>query len=180
MYNAGGMKETLTDIKGRRSCRKYTDAPVERELLEEVLEAGKYAPTGHGTQSPLMVVVTDAEQLRALSALNGRVWGKEIDPFYGAPVAVFVMADKHAPTGVQDACLVMGNLMLAAHALGLGSCWINRGKEMFCLPEGESILRRWGVDPEQYEGLGICILGHPDKEGITRPKPRKGDYVLYV
>lgn len=153
---------------------------MERELIGKVVEAGKYAATGHGTQSPRMVVVTDAGQLRELSALNRRVWGKETDPFYGAPVAVFVMADKHAPTGIQDACLVMGNLMLAAHALGLGSCWINRGKEMFCMPEGEKILRQWGLDPEQYEGLGICILGHPDAEGIVRAKPRKEDYVLYV
>ncbi len=174
------MNETLIDIKERRSCRKYTGQAVGREVLEKVLEAGTYAATGHGTQSPRMVVVTDAGQLRELSALNGRIWGKDTDPFYGAPAAVFVMADKQAPTGTQDACLVMGNLMLAAHALGLGSCWINRGKEMFCLPEGVNIMKGWGLDPERYEGLGICVLGYPAEGGIVRAKPRKADYILYV
>lgn len=174
------MKETLVDIKGRRSCRKYTAEPVDRAELEKVLEAGTYAPTGHGSQSPRMVVVTDAAQLRELSLLNERVWGKAIDPFYGAPVAVFVLADKEAPTPLQDASLVMGNLMLAAHAVGLGSCWINRGKEMFELPEGRAIMERWGIDPTRYEGLGICILGHPAEGGITNAKPRKADYIIYV
>ena len=85
---------------------------MEDEKLEAVLEAGTYAATGHGTQSPRMVVVRDAALLKCLGKLNAQVWGKEMDPFYGAPVAVFVMADKEAPTGIQDACLVMGNLML--------------------------------------------------------------------
>lgn len=174
------MKETLVDIKERRSCRKYTTEPVDCSDLEKVLEAGTYAPTGHGTQSPRMVVVTDAAQLKELSALNGRIWGKDVDPFYGAPAAVFVMADKEAPTPLQDATLVMGNLMLAAHAAGLGSCWINRGKEMFELPEGRAILERWGIDPTRYEGLGICILGHAAEDGIGHAKPRKGDYILYA
>lgn len=174
------MNETLTDIRERRSCRKYTDEPVNRQDLEKVLEAGTFAPTGHGTQSPRMVVVTDKDQMKELSALNERVWGKPVDPFYGAPVAVFVMADKEAPTGMQDACLVMGNLMLAAHAIGLGSCWINRGKEMFELPEGCAIMERWGIDPTRYAGLGICILGHPAEGGISHAKPRKNDYILYA
>lgn len=177
---AHGMNETLVDIKERRSCRKYSTKPVEHADLEKVLEAGTYAPTGHGTQSPRMVIVTDETQLRELSSLNGRVWGKPIDPFYGAPVAVFVLADRTAPTGFQDACLVMGNLMLAAQAVGLGSCWINRGKEMFELPEGRVILERWRIDPARYEGLGICILGHPAEGGITHAKPRKADYIVYA
>ncbi len=174
------MKETLIDIKERRSCRKYTAEPVSSSDLEKVLEAGTYAPTGHGSQSPRMVVVTDAMQLKKLAELNGRVWGKPVDPFYGAPVAVFVMADKKAPTPQQDASLVMGNLMLAAHAVGLGSCWINRGKEMFELPEGRAILERWGIDPIRYEGLGICILGHAAEGGVAPAKPRKDDYILFA
>ena len=174
------MKETLIDIKNRRSCRKYTQEPVAQEDLEAVLEAGTYAATGHGTQSPRMVVVREAELLARLSRMNAAVWGKPVDPFYGAPMAVVVFADKKAPTGSQDAVLVMGNLMLAAHAVGLGSCWINRAKEMFATEEGQEVLRGWGLDPEQYEGMGICILGHVAEGGEAPAKPRKADYVFYA
>lgn len=174
------MKETLEDIKTRRSCRKYTKKTVDSESLAAILEAGTYAATGHGTQSPRMVVVQQGKLLERLSALNAQVWGKPVDPFYGAPTAVVVFADKTAPTGAQDACLVMGNLMLAAHALGLGSCWINRAREMFCLPEGEEILKDWGLDSTQYEGMGICIIGHAAEGGSAQAKPRKADYITYV
>lgn len=179
-YNGCTMKETLQDIKTRRSCRKYTTEPVAAADLEAVLEAGTFAATGHGTQSPRMVVVQQGELLARLSQLNAAVWGKPLDPFYGAPAAVVVFADKKAPTGRQDAVLVMGNLMLAAHAVGLGSCWINRAKEMFELPEGEAILRTWGLDPAVYEGMGICILGHAAEGGTAPAKPRKADYILYA
>lgn len=174
------MKETLQDIKTRRSCRKYTNEPVAQEDLEAVLEAGTYAATGHGTQSPRMVVVRDPALLARLSRMNAAVWGRSVDPFYGAPVAVVVLADKKAPTGRQDAVLVMGNLMLAAHAVGLGSCWINRAKEMFATEEGAVLLSDWWVDPTQYEGMGICILGHAAEGGEAAAKPRKPDYITYV
>lgn len=174
------MKETLTDIKERRSCRKYTEQAVEQDLLEAVLEAGTYAATGHGTQSPRMVVAQEPGLVKRLSDMNAAVWGKPIDPFYGAPVAVIVFADTQAPTGRQDACLVMGNLMLAAHAVGLGSCWINRAREMFATPEGAELLRSWGLDPAVYEGMGICILGHAAEGALHPAKPRKPDYITYL
>ena len=174
------MRETLIDIKERRSCRKYTQQPVEKELLEAVLEAGTFAATGHGTQSPRMVVAQQPELVKRLSDMNAVVWGKPIDPFYGAPVAVIVFADTQAATGRQDACLVMGNLMLAAHAVGLGSCWINRAKEMFATPEGAELMRGWGLDPSAYEGMGICVLGHAAEGALHPAKPRKPDYITYA
>ena len=174
------MKETLTDIKERRSCRKYTEQAVEKELLTAVLEAGTYAATGHGTQSPRRVVAQEPALVKRLSAMNAAVWGKPMDPFYGAPVAVIVFADTQAPTGRQDACLVMGNLMLAAHAVGLGSCWINRAREMFATPEGADLLRSWGLNPAAYEGMGICILGHAAEGALPPAKPRKPDYITYA
>lgn len=174
------MKETLEDIRNRRSCRKYTQEPVSKEALEAVLEAGTYAATGHGTQSPRMVVAQQPELVARLSRMNAAVWGKPVDPFYGASTAVIVFADKNAPTGRQDAVLVMGNLMLAAHAVGLGSCWINRAREMFSTPEGAELLHTWGLDPEAYEGMGICILGHAAEGGIGAAKPRKPDYITYA
>ena len=129
------MQETLTDLKTRRSCRKYTEQQVAPELLTAVLEAGTYAPTGHGQQSPQMVVVQEPGLLARLSELNARIMGTSRDPFYGAPTAICVFQDTTTTTGHEDACLVMGNLMNAAHAVGLGSCWINRGRQMFELPD---------------------------------------------
>lgn len=173
------MQETLIDLKTRRSCRKYTEQQVEPEKLSAVLEAGTYAPTGHGQQSPQMVVVQDAALLARLSELNARIMGTTRDPFYGAPTAICVFQDTTNTTGHEDACLVMGNLMNAAHAVGLGSCWINRGRQMFELPEGAEIKAAWGL-PEHMAGLAVCILGYPAEGGIVDAKPRKNDYIIYA
>lgn len=171
------MKDTITDIKTRRSCRKYKAGQIKQEELDAVLEAAVYTPTGHGLQSPQMVVVQDPELMKELSRLNAIIMGTKKDPFYGAPTAVFVFADITSHTGIQDASLVMGTLMLAAHAIGLGSCWINRGKEMFELPEGLHIKKKWGLG-DNYEGLGICILGYEDEGGVMPAKPRRDGYVI--
>ncbi len=174
------MKETLSDIKTRRSCRKYLPTQVTPEELDAVLEAATYAPTGHGLQSPRMVVVQDPEQMKTLSALNGAVMGAKHDPLYGAPTAVIVFADATNDNGRADAANVMNTLLLAAHAVGLASCWINRGKEMFELPGGPELLRQWGL-PENYEGFAITILGYAAEGGTAAtPKPRKADYILKV
>lgn len=173
------MNETLIDLKTRRSCRKYTAQQVEPDKLAAVLEAATYAPTGHGQQSPQMVVVQEPALLARLSALNAQIMGTTRDPFYGAPTAICVFQDTTTTTGHEDACLVMGNLMLAAHAVGLGSCWINRGRQMFELPEGAAIKASWGL-PESMAGLAVCILGYPAEGGILEPKPRKKDYVIYA
>lgn len=171
------MQETLHDLKTRRSCRKYTEQQITEEELTAVLEAGTYAPTGHGTQSPVMVVVQDKALRDRLSAVNGAIMNAKIDPFYGAPTAVIVFADTSVPTGRQDACLVLGNLMNAAHAIGLGSCWINRAREMFSMPELADLREAWGLKPEM-EGMGICILGYIHPEAKMPCKERKADYII--
>lgn len=171
------MKETLIDLKNRRSCRKYEPQQISEEELNAVLEIGTYAPTGHGTQSPVMVVVQDKAVRDRLSVINGEIMGVKIDPFYGAPTAVIVFADTSAPTGHQDACLVLGNLMNAAHAVGLGSCWINRAREMFEMPELADLRAKWGLKPEM-EGMGICILGYIPEVVKIPCKPRKEGYII--
>lgn len=171
------MQETLIDLKTRRSCRKYTEQQVADDLLEAVLEAATYAPTGHGQQSPVMVVVQDAALLSKLSALNAQVMGTNRDPFYGAPTAVVVFEDTSNSTGHEDACMVMANLLNAAHAVGLGSCWINRGRQMFELPGGPEIKAAWGLG-DHMAGLAICILGYEAQGGTVAPKPRKNDYII--
>lgn len=171
------MKETLIDLKTRRSCRKYKAEQIAEEQLNEVLEAATYAPTGHGQQSPVMVVVQDSELLAKLSALNAQVMGTNRDPFYGAPTAVVVFEDTNNSTGHEDACMVMANLLNAAHAVGLGSCWINRGRQMFELPGGPEIKASWGLG-DHMAGLAVCILGYEAEGGTVAPKPRKDDYII--
>jgi len=169
------MNEAIRNLLERRSIRKYKQEQIKPEELDLILECGTYAPTAKGTQSPRMVVVQDAETVQKLSAMNAAVWGRDIDPFYGAPTAVLVFAEKGNPNSVQDASLVLGNLMNAAYALGLGSCWINRCKEMFEREDGKPMLEGWGLG--DYVGVGICILGYPEGEH-PKPKSRKADYVL--
>ncbi len=174
------MKETLSDIRTRRSCRKYLPRQVKPEELEAVLEAATWAPTGHGTQSPLMIVVQDAEMMKTLSALNAEIMGAKHDPLYGAPTAVIVFADATCHTGQADAANVMSTLLLAAHATGLDSCWINRAKEMFELPQGFELQKQWGI-ADNYEGFAIAILGYGAEGGkVATPKARKADYVRRV
>ena len=172
------MKETLQDLKERRSCRSYEKAQIRDEELDAVLEAGMYAPTGRGLQSPIMVVVQDPETIKVLSKMNAKVLGNEnMDPFFGAPTVVIVLADKTINTYKEDGSLVMGNLMNAAHAIGLGSCWIHRARETFETPEGRALLNKWGVG-ENYEGIGNCLLGYAHE--VAPLKPRKEDYIIRV
>lgn len=168
----------LEVLKTRRAIRAYQDKMPERELIAQIVEAGTYAPTGMGRQSPVIVAVTNREIRNRLSRLNAGIMGNDSDPFYGAPVVLVVLADKQCPTYLYDGTLVMGNLMNAAHAVGLGSCWIHRAKEVFETPEGKTLLKEWGIEGE-YEGIGNCIIGYSAQEA-PQPKPRKPDYVHYI
>ena len=170
--------ETLENLKTRRSIRAYRDEMPSMELIEQIVEAGTYAPTGMGRQSPVIVAVTNKAIRDRLSQLNAQVLGSSSDPFYGAPVVLVVLADKERPTYLYDGSLVMGNLMNAAHAVGLGSCWIHRAKEVFASEEGKKLLKEWGIEGD-YEGIGHCVVGYSAQEA-GMPKPRKPDYVRYV
>ena len=175
------MNETLNVLETRRSLRAYDPRPVEREKLEAILEAGKYAPSAMGRQSVTMAVLTKKEDIAELSALNAAVMGASGDPFYGAPCVVVVLADPEATSAAnaqRDGSLVMGNLMNAAWSLGVSSCWINRAMETFELPEGKALLAEWGLG-ENWKGVGNCILGYTD-QAVLGDKARKEDRVLYV
>lgn len=173
------MKETLLDLKTRRSCRKYKPEQIKEEKLLAVLEAGTYAPTGMGAQSPLIVAVQDKETRDYLSKLNANVMGTNIDPFYGAPTVLIVLADRSRPTHVDDGNLVIGNLLNAAHAIGVDSCYIYRAREVFDSSEGKELLDKWGIHGD-YEGIGNVILGYGLPEGIKEAAPRKSDYIVRV
>ena len=175
------MNETIQNLLSRRSCRADKPEQVEEETLRQILECATYAPTGMGKQSPKIVVVQDKETRDALAILNRTSVGMPAaaDPFYGAPTVVIVFQDKRIPTSRDDANLVMGNLMNAAHALGVDSCYIYRARESFQTPEGRALAEKWGLD-ENYEGVGNVILGYGLPEGFRPAAPRKEDYIVRV
>ena len=172
------MAETLTTLKTRRSCRAYKPELIEEEKLNAILEAGTYAATGMGKQSPIILAVTDRALRDRLSKMNAAVMGADMDPFYGAPEVVIVLANKDIPTYLYDGSLVMGNMMNAAADLGVASCWIHRAKEEFESEEGKAILKDMGIEGN-YEGIGHLILGYAAKPENT-PAPRKADYIYRV
>ena len=168
----------LQSLQTRRSVRSYLPKQVEEAALEAVLTAGTWAPTGMNRQAPVIVAVQDAAAVARLSALNAAVMGSEKDPFYGAPTVLVVLADPEVRTWVEDGALVMGNLMNAAHAVGLASCWIHRAREVFDSAEGKALLKEWGL-PETLRGVGHCILGYADGP-LPEARPRKDGYVVRV
>lgn len=172
------MNETLKTLIERRSCRSYKSDPIPTEVLDQILEAGSYAATGMGKQSPIMIAVTDKKTRDQLSKMNAAVMGASNDPFYGAPVVIVVLANRAVPTYLHDGSLVMGNLMNAAHSLGIASCWIHRAKEEFDSAEGKAILKDLGIEGD-YEGIGHCILGYAAQENKTAA-PRKENYIYRI
>jgi len=174
------MNDTLKVLETRRSCRNFKPDMITDEELKAIVRAGTYSATGMGKQSPVIIAVTDKKLRDEISEANRRIggWGEGFDPFYGAPVILIVLADKSVPTYIYDGALVMGNLMNAAHSLGVASIWIHRAKEEFESDIGRGILGRLGIKGS-FEGIGHCALGYaaePEKE----PAPRKENYVYYV
>lgn len=175
MLEIGAVQRT---IFARRSARSYKPDMLPKETLDRILKAGTYAPTGKNLQSPIILAVTNKEMRDKLSAMNAKILGKEDDPFYGAPVVLVVLADKDMPTYLYDGSLVLGNMMLAAEELGVGSCWVHRAKEEFESAEGKEILKSLGIEGN-YEGIGHLILGYADSKEAPAA-PRKDNYVYYV
>ena len=180
--NETTMNTTMQDLLTRRSIRSYTEQIPPKEVIEEICKAGTYAPTGMNRQAPIIVAVTNREVRDRLSKLNAGVFGpgNDNDPFYGAPVVLVVLADSTAAmTWKEDGSLVMGNLLNAAHAKGLGPCWIHRAKEVFETEEGKAILTDLGIDANKYVGIGNCILGYVNGD-YPEAKPRKENYIYWI
>ena len=174
------MNETLKVLKERRSCRSFKPDMVKEDDLKAIIEAGTYAATGMGKQSPIIIAVTDKELRDNISEENRKIggWDAGFDPFYGAPVILIVLAKKDVPTHVYDGSLVMGNLMNAAESLGVGSIWIHRAKEEFESDFGKDILKKLGIEDE-YEGIGHCALGYA-AEPAKAAAPRTENYVYCI
>lgn len=170
--------EFLDLIKTRRSCRSYRPQQITDEELKAVLEAGTYAPTSRGMQAPYIVAVQNEALRRKLAAMNARIMGVTSNPYYDAPTYVLVFAPAEAHNPIQDGSCILENMMLAAHAIGLGSCWIHREREMFGTEEGKALMKKWGL-PDGLMGIGALALGYP-AEAPAQPKPRKDDYYRIV
>ena len=171
------MSDVLEKMQTRRSIRRYKADMIPKDVIEKIMEAGTFAASGMNLQTPVIVAVTNKEIRDKMSKANAQVMGSENDPFYGAPVVLVVLAEKKG-TYVYDGSLVMGNLMLAAHELGIGSCWIHRAKEVFEQEEWKQWLKSLGLKGE-YEGIGNCVLGYAEVEypGVL---PRKEERVYFV
>ena len=150
------MSEALGNLLERRSIRAYKPEQISEDELQSVLKAGLLAPSAMNRQPTAMLVVQDKDTIALLSKLNAKVMGKDIDPFYGAPTVIVVLADRNVPTYIEDGALVLG-----------------RAKEVFEMPEAREILRKAGIGNE-YIGIGHCILGyvcgdkpaaHPTRDG---------------
>ncbi|MGN0813450.1 MAG: nitroreductase [Candidatus Coproplasma sp.] len=170
--------DAIECLTNRRSIKKFKSTPIDEETLKTIIDAGINAPTGMNRQSPTIIAVTNKELRDKLSALNAKVLGTDADPFYGAPVVLVVLADRGINTHVYDGSLVMGNLMNAAFALGLGACWIHRAREVFDSEEGKGILSSLGIEGD-LEGIGHCVIGYADCQQPAK-RERKQNYVYYV
>ena len=169
------MNEVLNCLLTRRSVKKYLSQPVEAEKLEAVLEAGTYAACGMGRQAGKIVVLQNPDDIAQLEKMNASILGNPAaHPFYGAPTVCVVFADTSVGTWVEDGSLVIGNMLAAAHSLGVSSCWIHRAREVFASAEGKALLQQWGVEGE-WIGIGHCILGYaaePEKPAAPRLEGR--------
>lgn len=174
------MNEIIKAMEERRSIRKFKPEMPKKEDLQQIVEAGLYAANGMGRQATITVAVTNKELRDKLSAINCKIggWDESVDPFYGAPAILIVLAEKDWRNRVYDGSLVMGNMMLAAHSLGLGSIWIHRAKEEFEMPEYQQLLKELGVEGE-WEGIGHCAVGYIDGE-MPDAAERKPNRVFWV
>ena len=174
------MNEVLKAIKERRSIRAFKPDMPDKADLETIAEAGVYAASGRNAQATLTVVITDPDTRESLRAANAAIMGRDpsSDPFYGAPAIFVVLYDKAAFTGIYDGSLVLGNMMLAAHSLGLGSIWIHRAKEEFERAEWKAFLAKLGVKGD-FEGVGHLAVGYADCPHPAAA-PRKDGRVIWV
>ena len=176
----GAMHTVLEQMRTRRSTRSFSGQAVPQEILDQIIEAGTYAASGMNRQQTIIIQVTDRALRDEISRMNCAIggWKEGFDPFYGAPAMLIVLARKDCPTGVYDGSLVMGNLMLAAHALGVASCWIHRAREEFETAWGRELLRSLGVEDE-YVGIGHCALGYAT-DALPEPPARRPHRVFRI
>lgn len=174
------MKTVLDFMKSRRSIRKFKPEHVPQADIDKIIEAGLYAASGKGQQKSIIIQVSQQELRDKLSAMNCQIggWKEGFDPFYGAQDILIVLDAKDGPDPLYDGSLVMGNMMLEAHELGIGSCWIHRAKEEFESELGKEILNSLGIEGE-YVGVAHCAIGYTDG-AYPAELPRKANRVFAI
>ncbi len=170
--------EAMEMLLSRRSIRTFRPEQITDAELEAVLKAGMYAPSGRNEQGAYYIAVQNPADRAQITRMNAAVLGRDGDPYYGAPTIILAFAEAGNNTAFEDACLGLGNMFNAAYALGLGSCWIHRTRQMFETPEGLALLKKWGIEKELI-GVGSCILGYPDGPH-PEAKARKSDFYTIV
>ena len=172
--------DIFNEIETRRSVKSYKLDAIEPEIIERVIKAGTYAPSVKNMQSPIIIAITNREVRNNISNILKQLrGGLAIDPFYDAPIVLVVLAKKEIPTYICDGSCVMENMLLEAHSLGLGACWIHHAKEVFETEYGKELLNKLGINYNEYEGIGHCIIGCPKHKNMNII-PRKENYVYYV
>lgn len=172
------MNDIIKQLKRRRSVKSFSDKMPSDDLLKEIAEAGSNAPSGMNRQPAIILVIKNKDLIDRIEKLNRQISGRSTNQFYNAPVLMVVLVDRSVSTRVYDGSLVMGNLLNAADACGLGACWIHRAKEVFDTNEGKDILKEIGVEGD-YEGIGNCVIGYPSGK-YPDVKPRKDKFIYYV
>ncbi len=173
-------KEALEVLKNRRCIRNFKDEQISENELDCILESGVYAPNGMGTQDPIIIAIQNKEVVSKIDELNAKILNMEQlpHPYYGAPTILFVIAPKDSLVPVEDCSLVAGNIMNSAYALGIGSCWVHRAKEIFETNEGKELLKNWGLD-ENMLGVASIALGYPNCEH-PESAPRKENRIIKI
>ncbi|MDR3146226.1 MAG: nitroreductase family protein [Treponema sp.] len=172
------MKSTLKDLKNRRSIRAYKPDQIADEELDAILEAGTWAPTGMGCQGVVIVAVQNKAVINKLQKLNAAVLeDPKAKPLYNAPTVVNVFVDTAKPTPIENGNLVIGNILSAASALGIGSCYIYRAKEVFESEEGRALKKKWKLS-DDYAAVGHVLLGYAAE--TPKPAARKEGYIIKV
>lgn len=169
--------ELFQAISGRRSIRKYKELPVEQEKIVQVLEAARLAPSWKNLQCWRFLVLTDPVRKEAmLSAFADDNPGKKA--FLQAPVAIVICAnpaESDLSHGIEyyvaDAAIAFEHICLAAHALGLGSCWMG----LFDEAEMKAKLNI----PDGMRVVGVTPLGYPDQEPKARPRKELSEIAFF-
>ena len=181
------MKDALEVLYNRRAIRKFKSEQIKDEDLDAILKAGTFAPTGMGLQSPLIVSIQNPEDVATLNRLSLQIMNanggprREGLPYYGAPTIILIFYTERAKSdyfGILDSASVCTNMLNAAYALGLGTCWIHRCKEVFELEEGKALLKKWNIT-EKVVGVASIALGYPDMPN-PEPKPRREGYIVKI
>ena len=163
------MNKTIEFILARRSVRCFSDTVIEEDKLREIILCGRCAPSGGGAQAAIIALI-QGDARDNLARINAEIWGKDKDPFWGAPTVLAVLADNRVPSYIEDGSAALENMIIAAESVGLNSCWVCRAKETFDTDYGRNILKKAGIDPAVYSGIGFLVIGYGEANEEARPR----------